>query len=180
MIDVLLAPRLTLHLFSASDADEAYSCITPSLTRYMRWEPAANPDEFAKIWQTWIQNFADKKELVFTIREKKTNLFLGLVGLHDLRTSTPELGIWIREDCHSKGFGREAVTCLYAWASATFDYSRFVYPVAEDNHPSRRIAESLGGVVADIRSTPKYRSVLYYIPRHDSGMPLEILHSPNP
>lgn len=175
MTHVIEAPRLKLHLFSAHDADEAYRCITPSLTRYMGWEPAANPDEFAKIRQSWMRNFADPTELVFTIREKKSGLFLGLTGLHDLQTSTPELGIWIREDRHGNGFGREAVACLYAWASANFDCLSFVYPVAEDNHPSRRIAESLGGIVTDTRTTPKYRSVLYSIRRHEPGVLLDTL-----
>ncbi|HLU04229.1 MAG TPA: GNAT family N-acetyltransferase [Advenella sp.] len=180
MIQVIEAPRLTLHPFSAGDADEAYRCITPSLTRYMGWEPAANPDEFAKIWQTWIRNFTDSTELVFTIREKRNSRFLGLVGVHELQTSTPELGIWIREDRHGNGFGREAVACLYVWASANFDRLSYVYPVAEDNHPSRRIAESLGGVVTDTRTSPKYRAVLYSIPRHEPGVLLETLIQSNP
>jgi RimJ/RimL family protein N-acetyltransferase len=170
MINVIEAPRLLLQPFSPADADEAYRCITPSLTRYMAWEPPANPDEFAKIWQAWIQSCADKTELVFTVREKQNGHFLGLVGLHHLQTSAPELGIWIREDRHGNRFGQEAMACLYVWASANFHHSSFIYPVAEANHPSRRIAESLGGVVTDSRATPKYRSVLYCIRRHDPGL----------
>lgn len=170
MINIIKAPRLHLQPFSPTDADEAYHCITPSLTRYMAWEPPACPDEFAKIWQTWMQSHANKTEMVFTVREKQNNHFLGLVGLHHLQTSTPELGIWIREDRHGKGFGREAVTYLYIWASANFNCSSFIYPVAEDNYPSRRIAESLGGVVKGNHATPKYRSILYCIQRHNSSV----------
>ncbi|MEM5326961.1 GNAT family N-acetyltransferase [Paraburkholderia sp. JHI2823] len=144
--------------------------MTPSLTRYMAWEPPASPDEFATVWRAWIKSYADNTELVFTVREKHTSRFLGLVGLHHLQTSAPEIGIWIREECHGNGFGREAVTCLYVWASANFDRASFIYPVAEDNYPSRRIAESLGGVVAGSRPTPKYRAVLYRIRCHDLGV----------
>ncbi|MDR5835821.1 GNAT family N-acetyltransferase [Caballeronia sp. LZ034LL] len=158
---------MLLQPFSLADADEAYQCITPSLTRYMAWEPPESPDEFAKVWEAWIHAYANETDLVFAVREKHDRRFLGIVGLHDLQTSVPELGIWIREDCHGNGFGQEAMTCLYVWASAKFDRSSFSYPVAEDNHASRRIAESLGGVVADRRQTPKYRSVLYCIRRHD-------------
>ncbi|MDR5758759.1 GNAT family N-acetyltransferase [Caballeronia sp. LZ035] len=161
------SPRLLLTPFSPANADEAYQCITPSLTRYMAWEPPENQDEFAKVWQRWIHARTNETDLVFAVREKKGSRFLGIVGLHDLQTLVPELGIWIREDCHGNGFGREAMTCLYVWVSANYDHSSFSYPVAEQNHASRRIAESLGGVVTDTCATPKYRSVLYSIQRHD-------------
>lgn len=167
MINVIESPRLLLQPFSPADADEAYQCITPSLMRYMVCEPPANPDVFAESWRAWIQSCADGTELIFTVRERPNNRFLGLVGLHRVQTSAPELGIWIREDCHGNGFGREAMACLYGWASMNFAHPNFIYPVAEDNHPSRRIAESLGGVITESRTTPKYRYVVYSIRRHD-------------
>ncbi len=51
------------------------------------------------------------------------------------------------------------------WASREWGIDRFIYPVAEENYASRRIAESLGGVVVERRQTPKYQSVIYQIPR---------------
>ncbi len=35
----LSTQRLTLKPFTANDADETYNCITPTLTRYMAWDP---------------------------------------------------------------------------------------------------------------------------------------------
>ncbi|RQH08493.1 GNAT family N-acetyltransferase [Paraburkholderia dinghuensis] len=166
MIDVIESPRLLLAPFSPADADEAYPCMTPSLTRYMVSEPPASPDEFAASWRAWIEACADGTEWVFTVREKMNNRFLGLAGLGRIQTPNPELGIWIRESRQGNGFGREAVTCLYLWAGANFDCSCFIYPVAEDNYFSRRIAESLGGVVTNSGATPKYRYVVYSIPRY--------------
>ena len=72
------------------------------------------------------------------------------------------------------------MACLYLWTSTNFDRSSFIYPVAEDNHPSRRITESLGGVVTVNRVTPKYRSVLYCIRRHDSSVQIETFSPKNP
>lgn len=31
--------RINLKPFTSNDAEECYSCITPSLTRYMSWDP---------------------------------------------------------------------------------------------------------------------------------------------
>ncbi|MGA7781711.1 MAG: GNAT family N-acetyltransferase [Paraburkholderia sp.] len=160
--------RLSIKPFTPNDAHEAFSCITPSLTRYMAWEPPASRDKFDVVWQSWLPSIDDGSDYVFVIRRRVDRSFLGLTGLHRATTETPELGIWIREDHHRHGFGREAVMLVADWATRTIGFESFVYPVAEENHPSRRIAESLGGVIIGSRVTPKYRSVIYRIPAQRS------------
>ena len=80
------------------------------------------------------------------------------------RDAEPELGIWIREDVHGQGYGREAVAALAAWARATFAPQSLRYPVAEPNTASRRIALGLGGVEVERQSLSKYVLVVYRIP----------------
>lgn len=156
--------RLSIRPFSADDADAAFRCITPSLTRFMSWDPPASREDFDRIWQGWLPTIADGTDFVFAIRQRGDGSFLGLVGLHRVRNTTPELGIWIREDFHKQGFGREAVGLVARWASLALGIESFTYPVAEENSPSCRIAESLGGVIVERRETPKYMSVIYRIP----------------
>lgn len=157
--------RLVIKPFSAGDADVTFSCITSSLTRYMAWEPPASRHDFDRIWRTWIRSMDDGEDYVFAIRQRLNGSFLGVVGLHHVRSKAPELGIWIREDCHGNGFGRQAVASVAAWATRAVGSEGFVCPVAEENHSSRRIAESLGGVIVERRVTPKYHSVIYRVPR---------------
>jgi RimJ/RimL family protein N-acetyltransferase len=157
--------RLLVKPFSAEDADAAFSCITPPLSRYMAWEPPASRCDFDRVWQAWIPSIDDGSDYVFAIRHRVDGHFLGLSGLHHVRTESPELGIWIREDHHRMGFGREAVTAVAQWATRTVGTESFIYPVAEENHASRRVAESLGGIIVERRVTPKYNSVVYRIPR---------------
>ncbi|MFM0179451.1 GNAT family N-acetyltransferase [Paraburkholderia aspalathi] len=156
--------RLLIKPFSANDADATFSCITTWLTRYMAWEPPASRHDFDGVWRSWISSIDDGSDYVFAIRQRADGSFLGLAGLHRVRTGSPELGIWIREDRHRNGFGREAVTLIAQWATRTTGCASFTYPVAEENRPSRRIAESLGGVIVESRMTPKYKSVVYRIP----------------
>jgi RimJ/RimL family protein N-acetyltransferase len=155
--------RISIRPFAENDADEAYRCITPSLTRYMSWEPPATRADFDNVWRGWLPAIADGSDFVFAIRQREEGDFLGLVGLHHVQTKNPELGIWIREDRHGEGFGVEAVALVATWATQTIGIERFVYPVAEANYSSRRIAESLGGVVIAKRTTPKYESLVYEI-----------------
>ena len=156
--------RLTICPFLAGDADDTFPCITPSLTRFMSWEPPPNRAEFDRLWQSWLPAIDDGSDFVFAIRRIVDRSFLGLVGLHDVRSRRAELGIWIREDHHSEGFGREAVGLVARWAIRTLRIQSFTYPTAEANSPRRRIAESLGGIIVGSRITPKYNSVIYQIP----------------
>jgi RimJ/RimL family protein N-acetyltransferase len=162
--------RLVLAPFAAEDADEAFSCITPTLTRYMTWEPPASRAEFDGIWRDWILHAASGIETVFAIRTVDDGNFAGLAGLHRASTPCPELGIWIREDRHGRGYGREAVQAVAWWASARLHPRCFIYPVAEANLASRKIAESLGGVMVASDPTEKYQRLTYEIPPL-SGIP---------
>lgn len=159
--------RISIRPFSATDADETYRCITPTLTRFMAWEPPANRAAFDSVWQAWLPAIVDGSDFTFAIRQHekdKDGTFLGLAGLHRVTGANAELGIWIREDRHGEGLGREAVSLVSQWATRALGIRRFTYPVAEANFSSRRIAESLGGVVIERRTATKYDSVVYEIP----------------
>ncbi|WP_323739503.1 GNAT family N-acetyltransferase [Acinetobacter oleivorans] len=155
--------RLNLKPFTAEDADEIYNCITPTLTRYMAWDPQPR-HEFDETWKAWLKNFKAESEIIFVIRETHSQIFIGLVGLHRMQTPHPELGIWIREDYHFHGYGREAVSAVAKWAVDFVKPDYFIYSVAEANTPSRKIAESLGGKVVSKATGPKYEFVTYEIP----------------
>lgn len=159
----IVSPRLSIEPFQARDADESFACLTPTLTRFMSWEPPASPAAYAQVWEQWLPSIADGSDIVFAIRQREDARFIGLVGLHDIDSETPELGIWIREDLHGQGLGRESVETVLHWSSARIRGSHFIYPVAMENLASRRIAEALGGIVIETRTAEKYNSVVYGI-----------------
>ncbi|MGJ4854607.1 GNAT family N-acetyltransferase [Labrys sp. La1] len=160
----LFGERLLLRSFEPDDADEIFACITPSLTRFMAWEPSPSREAFASIWRNWGTLAEVGSDYIFVVR-RRDGLFLGLAGLHRAGSKTPELGIWIREDEHGRGYGREAVAAVAAWASRDPAIQYFQYPVAEANLASRRIAEGLGGIPAAERRDRKYKAVIYHVPR---------------
>lgn len=91
-------------------------------------------------------------ELVFAISKVGSGGFLGICAIHG--TNDPqvaELGVWIKKSAHGKKFGREAVRYLAEWGRKHLLLSYFIYPVDRDNIPSRKIAESLGGIVLEER-----------------------------
>ena len=160
----LRTERLLITPFSPDDADEAFAEITPSLTRFLSFEPPPSREAFETIWKKWLKTIEDGSDLTFVLRLLDSRRFLGLAGLHETRSAEPKLGIWIAESEHGHGYGREAVHNIARWGAKAFGATAFHYPVAVENSPSRRLAEALGGLEIGTETTAKFASVIYRIP----------------
>ena len=158
---VIHSSRLQLSQFQIIDAGEVFACITPAITRFMRWEPPS--------WNEYIARCEERvrapnpNTFTFVIRRRDSRECLGMTGLEDTDKPSPELGLWIKESAHGQGFGREVVTALAEWAHKNLGKESFLYPVAVANTASRRIAEGLHGEIIGTRTSPKYDSVVYKI-----------------
>ncbi|WP_283177897.1 GNAT family N-acetyltransferase [Gemmobacter sp. 24YEA27] len=160
----LRTERLRIKPFSPDDADEAFIELTPSLTRFMSFDPPPSRAAFETVWKAWLKTIEDGSDLTFVLRLRDTRRFIGLAGLHNTGSAEPELGIWVAEREHGNGYGREAVHGVARWGATAFGAIAFRYPVAVANSPSRRLAEALGGLEIGNETAPKYESVIYRIP----------------
>ena len=109
------------------------------------------------------------KGLSLVIRLTSTNELIGRAGLHPADGTLLETGIWIKESAQGRGNGREAVAAVIKWASEKFHRSGFLYPVVDENMPSRRLAEALRGEIIGTRQRQKAgakdrKLLLYRIP----------------
>jgi RimJ/RimL family protein N-acetyltransferase len=156
--------RAVARSFSQDDARDVFACISPAITRFMAWDPPATEADFATVWRPWLRLQDDGSELYLVVRQRSDGRCLGIVGVHALKSDTPELGIWLRHDVQGKGLGYELIGAVGKWVSQAVPVKYLEYPVAEENIASRRIAEAYGGEIRDYRSNPKYRSVVYHIP----------------
>lgn len=169
--------RLHLRPFTPEDAGEAFAAITPGLTRYMAFEPPASEAAFAAVWNGWLSTIMDGSDFTFVIRRHADCAFLGLAGLHRTADAEPELGIWIAEAMHGRGYGREAVAALWSSASQRLQCAAFRYPVAEQNAPSRRLVELLGGVPIAREHGVKYTALVYRIAARAPGVATDVAES---
>jgi RimJ/RimL family protein N-acetyltransferase len=159
---VIQSARIQLSQFQIADAEEVFACITPAITRFMRWEPPT--------WSAYIARCEDRLKapepnaFSFVIRRRDSNECLGMTSVEACGTESPELGLWMKESAHGQSFGREVVTAVAAWAHENLGKKNFIYSVAVQNTASRRIAERLHGEIIENRTNPKYDSVVYKIP----------------
>jgi RimJ/RimL family protein N-acetyltransferase len=140
--------RLRLLPTSEAYADVVFREFTSAITTFMSPAPASTIDETLAFFRGARAGVESGRELQVVVLLKPADEFIGHAGLHGLDTAAPELGIWIKENAHRHGYGREAVTALCAWALGHLDFEYLTYPVDRRNGPSRRIPESLGGTVA--------------------------------
>ena len=112
-------------------------------------------DQLAVIEDT--ANVAARLNLIFN---DTTDEFLGVAGIHGIGNAEPEFGIWLKEPAHRLGYGREAIGAIVQWAPAHIGAAALIYPVAKQNLPSRRLAESLHGTIVGERNLRKSSGVV--------------------
>ncbi len=113
----------------------------------MRPAPAKDIRETEDFIRKSLEGLKNGTNLQLVILDKDTREFTGCAGLHNLDTQTPEMGIWLKKSAHGKGYGKESMTAVKKWADTHLKYDFLIYPVADKNIPSRKIPESLGGVI---------------------------------
>jgi|HubBroStandDraft_3_1064219.scaffolds.fasta_scaffold65331_1 RimJ/RimL family protein N-acetyltransferase len=166
---LITSARLVLRAFKAADAAESFEEASATIARFMSWNPPASETEFETIWQRHLSQMKVGTELHLVIRLKSTNEFVGRAGLHPADGTMLETGVWIKESAQGHGYGREAVAAVIKWAGEKLRPSGFLYPVVDENIPSRRLAEALGGKIIGMRQRRKpgdkeRKLLLYHIP----------------
>jgi RimJ/RimL family protein N-acetyltransferase len=157
---VFNSPRLVMRAFRSQDAAEVFRFGTATISRFMTWDPSPSLQTFTIVTESWQQMMAAGTDLFAVARARSNDDFVGVVGLHRGEGREPEIGIWVREDRHRHGYGREAIAATIAWTRDTIGVTSVLYPVVSLNEPSRRLAESFGGIVVGTRELAKLGGTL--------------------
>jgi len=144
---IIEASRLKLKSTSEKYAQDIFKEFSEKITTFMHSKAADDISETLAFIKMSQNKMSKSEELQVVILDKGTDEFLGHGGIRKLNTNTPELGIWIKESAHGNNYGKEVISALKEWIDNNLQYKYIVYPVDKRNIPSRKIAESLGGVI---------------------------------
>lgn len=139
--------RLLLVPLSLEYAQEIFREFTKEITTYMFPKAPQNIEETKEYITSQLPRIKAGEELPVVIIKKDTGEFLGGGGIHNIKSRTPQLGIWIKKSAHGNKYGKETTEKLKEWAMKNLDFDYLIYPVDKRNIPSRKIAESLGGII---------------------------------
>ena len=148
---LLETARLLLTPVSAKYADEVYTHFRGEVVAYMQAGAAQDPEESRAVLRGMEKGRENGEELVFAVLLKCGREFLGLAGLHELKSEAPELGLWLKAPAHGQHYGREAIGGLMEYARS-LGIARLRYPVDRRNIASRKIPLFYGGRAAGSRT----------------------------
>lgn len=151
---ILIGARVKLVPITFDYAKDIFKEFTPEITAFMYTQSSNDISDTEKWVKSAMEKVKNGEDLQTVILNKDTDEFLGCAGLHSINTDTPELGIWTKRSAHGNGLGREAITLLARWVEENLDYKYLKYPVDKRNIPSRKIPESLEGVIEDEYKKP--------------------------
>ena len=138
--------NLVLTPIQVSDAEAIFHFFTPKVTTYMYPAPAKTIDDTLQFINHSIKLREEQKEIVWVARLKYDDTFVGCMGLHNMNTRTPELGLWIQEGLFGKKLGLEGMSEIIAYARKNVPHDYLIYPVDRRNKASRNIPETWGGI----------------------------------
>ena len=146
----IISSRLLLKSISLTYKKEIFDTFTEDVTTYMYPRPAKNVVETASFIKNSLEGMKNGHELILVILKQHSQEFLGCAGIHGINKEQPEFGIWLKKAAQGNGYGLETVVAMKNWCEENLDCEYFIYPVDEENYPSRRIPEKLGGKVSRV------------------------------
>jgi len=141
--------RLLLIPISLAYRDNIYKEFTLEVARYLVPQPTGNIENTIYFINDSREKNLKNEALQLIAIDKISKEFLGCVGLHDLNTKIPELGLWFKKSVWGKGYGKESMAALKNWADKNINYEYISYPIFKENIASQKIAEYLGGEITE-------------------------------
>lgn len=145
---VIESERLRIEPVSARFTNEIFTEFTQEIAAFMMPKPATKISETEAFVRLCQERLYEGRDLTMVILDRNSGEFLGCCGLHEREDVVhPELGIWIKKNAHGHRYGREAITAMVKWAEENLRWEYLIYPVDRKNIASRKIPESMGGVI---------------------------------
>jgi [ribosomal protein S5]-alanine N-acetyltransferase len=142
---IIETKSMRLRPITLDDADQVFEHFDEEITTFMFPKKANSIDQTIAFIQSSLNLFVDKKEIIFVLEKLNTDEFLGLFGIHEIDSETPELGLWLKKDAHGEKLGVEAINAIIAYANSNLNYKYLIYPVDIRNLSSRNVVESVSG-----------------------------------
>jgi ribosomal-protein-serine acetyltransferase len=165
-----------MHPNSEEFSAQLHAAAMESITTVGRWMPWCHSARTMDDGVTWLRdcqaNWDSGAAYEFTVFASSGE-YLGAAGLNQFNRvhNFANLGYWVRESRQRQGIAVEAATLLADFGFRSVGLSRIEIIVAEENHPSRRVAEKMGaeyeGIARNrllIRGTPISAAVYSLVP----------------
>jgi len=147
----LTTDRLTLRGHGLADFDDSLALWSdPRVVRFIGGKVATAEEVWARLLR-YGGHWALMGFGFWTIHDTATGVFIGEAGLADFRRAItpglgpdPEAGWVLSPKAHGRGYAREAMSAILAWADAKLGASRTTCIIDPANAASLKLAAKLG------------------------------------
>jgi ribosomal-protein-serine acetyltransferase len=142
--------RLLLVPVDPSDGHELWFAVNGSRSTLQRWLPwvqyHVDPVSSGRFAEACASDWDQGRAVRFTIREKGPGTLLGIVGLEQCvhMHRSVELGYWLRNEAHHRGFMTEAARACVEFSFRRMAAHRTKVAAATDNHRALAVISRLG------------------------------------
>lgn len=130
--------RLKLIPISYKFEEDIFNNFTPEITTYLISTPAKNIQKTRHMISKALKNWENQTDYVFAITLKDTEEFIGIVGIHAIKSDRPILGIWIKTSFQGNHYGQETIGGIIDLAK-TLKLSKIFYSVDKRNIASEKL-----------------------------------------
>lgn len=146
----LIGDRVVVRPWQAGDGQALFEAVDESrehILPYLPWGPShESPEATEAMVRRWHANWLTREDMVLAILNHDESHVLGGTGIHriDWNVSSFEIGYWIRESEHQKGYVTEAVRLVIKMICDYMQPSRIHIRCATSNSRSIAIPQRLG------------------------------------
>jgi RimJ/RimL family protein N-acetyltransferase len=143
-------PRLRLCYYHAEAAEEVNAAVRATFTDLNLWMPWAKEiptvEETRKFAQESEEKFQAGTDFSYQLRDRETNAFYGMMGLHTRNGDVPsfEIGYWAAVEGRGRGLVTESALCLTYAGFTALGANRMIIRCDSRNDRSRGVAERCG------------------------------------
>lgn len=151
--EIVISEGLRLRPLCLADVDFIFHCNTPSVrATFITFETR----ERATQWVTETLQEIERGEKLEFVLECTKKGEIGLIGVNDLQT-TPDIGLWIRDEERGKGYAKSALSTLIPWLEEHTRAIEILYRAAPTNRASLALATSVGFSLSPSSDTEEAR-----------------------
>ena len=104
----------------------------------------------------WKERY-ESDSILFSIVEKDTGCIAGFCEIDHISEDEPTIGITLLDKYRGRGYGYLAAKMMIEAGWEILEHPYFVWEVHQDNEPSKRLVEKLGGKLINRRcAIPEY------------------------
>ncbi len=137
--------RLNIVPFREEFLKNYYKEFTENIVRFQYPDAFKSIEDARNLVSRFVEDMK-KGEMLELVILSKDNEFLGSFEVFGLNEEVPELGLWIKEREHGKGYGHEAMVAIVDYLNSTGKYTSYLYEVDKRNIESINLIKKFNGI----------------------------------